>query len=73
MRLISRLLAATVLSMTLFAFSAIADCGEMTNGTKCLVGVDAPEPTKTIDKKPTHEIGTDFFAFVRMMYGRIFG
>ncbi|MEZ5307295.1 MAG: hypothetical protein R2684_09140 [Pyrinomonadaceae bacterium] len=73
MKTLSRFIAISALTLCFLTFNAFADCGEQTNGTKCLVSnPDTPVITKTESKRPI-SIEKQIADFFRGIFGGIFG
>ena len=74
MKKLMKTIAIAVLTLTLYAFPVFADCGEMGNGSKCLVQ-NPTEPTKTSKLDSKNPVNPDalfakYFAdiFVKIIF-----
>ncbi|MDH3492841.1 MAG: hypothetical protein OEM82_04780 [Acidobacteriota bacterium] len=73
MKSITKAIATAALTLTIFAFPVLADCGEMGNGNKCLVdNTDGPVITVT-EKKVPFDFEKEIEGFFRSFFGKIFG
>jgi hypothetical protein len=62
----------TITLMSVFAVSTAFGCGEMTNGTKCLVQTPGTGVETKTDKTAGKTLDIDFPAFLRMIFGSVF-
>lgn len=79
MKNITKLTLSISLSIFLFAGNALATCGDMDSGTKCLVqgNPDKPVVVKSIDKKDTSDTTIDEYILkavedLKDIFGSIF-
>ncbi|NNE65744.1 MAG: hypothetical protein HKN33_04185 [Pyrinomonadaceae bacterium] len=57
--------ATTILTLTLFAFPVLADCGEMNSGNRCLVQNPTDGPISTSEKKESYDLPEPFVRLLR--------
>ena len=72
MNKITKTVATLALTLSIFAFPVLADCGEMPNGNKCLVQ-DPTDTTVTKSEKREFDIDKEITDFLRDIYSKIFG
>ena len=73
MKSITKTIATTALTLTIFAFPVFADCGEQTNGTRCLVQNPTDTTVEKSEKTTTFDFDKDIAAFFKDIFGKIFG
>ncbi len=72
MKKVTRTIATLVLTLTFLTYTAVADCGDMTNGSRCLVDSN-PTTTTQVDKKPAFDFEKEVSGFFRNVWKGIFG
>ncbi len=73
MKKVTRTIAALVLTLTFLTYTAVADCGEMTNGNRCFVDSPNTPTTTQIDKKPAFDFDKEISTFFKEIWKGIFG
>ncbi len=74
MKAMTRMISIFVLSAAIFTSTAFA-CGDMSNGSKCLVDTTTTvdKTITTTEKKIPFGFDNDLATFIRIFFGKIFG